>query len=121
VTAAATPGWPGQEGFWSWRVKAACRAASPSLFFSPDGERGSRKASRERAAKAVCATCEVIEVCAAYAIAWREPYGTWGGLSESDREAAYRRVDPLQAQAEYWRALATLRDQPGRRHLMPSA
>jgi WhiB family transcriptional regulator, redox-sensing transcriptional regulator len=106
VTAAATPGWPERhEGFWSWRLKAACRAASPALFFSPDGERGPRKAFRERAAKAVCTTCEVIEVCAAYAIAHREPYGTWGGLSEGDRAAAYPRVDPVQAQADYRRAL----------------
>jgi WhiB family transcriptional regulator, redox-sensing transcriptional regulator len=108
VTVAAASGWPERpEGFWSWRMEAACRATSPALFFSPDGERGPRKAFRERAAKAVCATCDVIEVCAAYAIAYREPYGTWGGLSEGDREAAYPWVDPVQAQAEYRRALAT--------------
>jgi WhiB family redox-sensing transcriptional regulator len=87
-------------------MEAACRAVSPSLFYSPEGERGARKALRERAAKAVCASCEVVEVCAAYAIACREPYGTWGGLSESDRETAYPRVDPVQAQAAYRRALA---------------
>jgi WhiB family transcriptional regulator, redox-sensing transcriptional regulator len=103
-------------------MEGACRAANPSLFFSPDGERGSRKAFRERAAKAVCATCDVVEVCAAYAIAWREPYGTWGGLSESDREAAYPRVDPVQAQAAYRRALATWQDGVvWRRRFMPSA
>lgn len=104
-----------------WPARYAGRAASPSLFFSPDGERGPSKAFRERAAKAVCATCEVIEVCAAYAIAWREPYGTWGGLSESDREAAHPWVDPVQAQAEYRRALATWPDRRGRRRFMPSA
>jgi WhiB family transcriptional regulator, redox-sensing transcriptional regulator len=107
VTAAATPSWPeSQAGFWSWQMEAACRAVSPSLFYSPEGERGARKAVRERAAKAVCASCEVVEVCAAYAIACREPYGTWGGLSERDRETAYPRVDPVQAQAAYRRALA---------------
>jgi WhiB family transcriptional regulator, redox-sensing transcriptional regulator len=122
VTAAATPGWPERQGdFWSWRMEGACRAASPSLFFSPDGERGSRKAFRERAAKAVCATCEVVEVCGAYAIARHEPYGTWGGLSESDREAAYPRVDPVQAQAAYRRALAAWQDRLVRRRFMPSA
>ena len=107
MTAAATPSWPeSQAGFWSWQMEGACRAVSPSLFYSPEGERGARKALREGAAKAVCATCRVVEVCAAYAIACREPYGTWGGLSERDRETAYPRVDPVQAQAAYRRALA---------------
>ena len=99
--------WPEtHEAFWSWQLEAACRAAAPSLFFSPEGERGRRKARRERAAKAVCARCKVVEVCAAYAIAFREPYGTWGGLSESDRDAAYLHIDPVQALAEYGHALA---------------
>jgi WhiB family transcriptional regulator, redox-sensing transcriptional regulator len=113
VSAAPTTAWPESlEAFWSWQMEGACRAVSPSLFFSPEGERGARKAFRERTAKAVCASCRVVEVCAAYAIAYREPYGTWGGLSERDREAAYLRVDPVRAQADYRRAL---------RRFMPSA
>jgi len=76
------------------------------LFYSPEGERGSRKRRRESSAKAICATCEVAEICAAYALAWREPYGTWGGLTEADREAIYPRLDPAQASADYRRALA---------------
>ena len=106
MSAAPTTAWPESlEAFWSWQMQGACRAVSPSLFFSPEGERGARKAFRERTAKAVCATCRVVEVCAAYAIAYREPYGTWGGLSERDRQAARLRVDPVQAQADYRRAL----------------
>ena len=27
--------------------------------------------------------------CAAHALAVREPYGVWGGLSEDDRDAIY--------------------------------
>jgi hypothetical protein len=76
------------------------------LFYSPEGERGSRKRRRESSAKAICATCEVAEICAAYALAWREPYGTWGGLSEADREARYPGLDPAQASADYRHALA---------------
>jgi hypothetical protein len=76
------------------------------LFYSPEGERGSRKRRRESAAKAICATCEVAEVCAAYALAWREPYGTWGGLSEADREARYPTLDPVEASGAYRDALA---------------
>ena len=110
VSAAISPSWPASRNeFWSWQVRGACRAAGPSLFYSPDGERGSRKRRRESAAKAICATCDVAEVCAAYALAWREPYGTWGGLSEADREARYPRLDPAQASAAYRDALAAWR------------
>jgi WhiB family transcriptional regulator, redox-sensing transcriptional regulator len=107
VTAAFSTTWPASRNdFWSWQVRGACRAAGPALFYSPEGERGSRKRRRESAAKAICATCEVAEVCAAYALAWREPYGTWGGLSEADREARYQELDPVQASAAYRDALA---------------
>ena len=59
---------------------------SPELFFHPEGERGPSRARRDQAAKAVCATCPVLAQCAAHALAAREPYGVWGGLSEQDRE-----------------------------------
>jgi WhiB family transcriptional regulator, redox-sensing transcriptional regulator len=114
VTAAISSSWPaGRSEFWSWQVRGACRTAGPSLFYSPDGERGSRKRRRESAAKAICATCEVAEVCAAYALAWREPYGTWGGLSEADREARHRGLDPAAASAVYRDALAAWRRRAG--------
>jgi WhiB family redox-sensing transcriptional regulator len=48
----------------------------------------------------------VLELCAAYAIATREPYGTWGGLSENDRRELIRRIDPRMAQLRYRTALA---------------
>jgi len=48
----------------------------------------------------------VRELCAAYAVATREPYGTWGGLSENDRRELIRRVDPRLAQVHYRTALA---------------
>ncbi|HZD74069.1 MAG TPA: WhiB family transcriptional regulator [Actinomycetota bacterium] len=76
--------------FWSWRLWAACRQADRDLFFSPDGERGSAKRRRERAAKAICATCMVRESCAAYAVSNHERYGVWGGLSEHERELIWR-------------------------------
>ena len=74
--------------------------------YSPEGERGPRKARRERAAKEICARCKVAEVCAAFALATREPYGTWGGLSEGDRRKLWRRTDQRTAQLGYRRALA---------------
>ena len=107
VTAAFSSSWPASRNeFWSWQVRGACRTAGPALFYSPEGERGSRKRRRESAAKAICASCDVAEVCAAYALAWREPYGTWGGLSEADREARYRQLDQAEADADYRAALA---------------
>ena len=65
--------------------------ADVSLFSPPAGERGPARAAREAAAKAVCASCPVLTECAAHALTVREPYGVWGGMSEDDREAAYRR------------------------------
>jgi WhiB family redox-sensing transcriptional regulator len=76
--------------FWSWRLWAACRQSDGELFFSPDGERGSAKRRRERAAKAICNACPVREDCASYAIRNRERYGVWGGLSEHERELIWR-------------------------------
>jgi WhiB family redox-sensing transcriptional regulator len=98
--------WPATIGeFWSWHMDAACRRMDTTLFFSPEGERGARRARREVAAKRICGSCRVVEVCAAYAIANREPYGTWGGLSETDRRALLREVDPRLAEARYRTAL----------------
>lgn len=74
---------------WEWQLHGACRGQDPSLFFHPEGERGPRRAHREAAAKAVCATCPVLLACREHALAVREPYGVWGGLSEHDREDRY--------------------------------
>ena len=58
----------------------------------PEGERGSSRVSRDQAAKAVCAVCPVLAECARHALAVREPYGVWGGMSEDEREAIYQRT-----------------------------
>lgn len=71
---------------WEWQLLGACRGADPELFFHPEGERGPTRSNRELAAKAICATCPVLEQCRAAALAAREPYGVWGGLSEHERE-----------------------------------
>ena len=42
---------------------------------------------REMRAKAVCSGCPVIDSCLRWALAAREPYGVWGGLSVEEREA----------------------------------
>lgn len=56
------------------------------MFFHPDGERGRARAHRESQAKKMCRQCPVITQCRAHALQVGEPYGIWGGLSESERE-----------------------------------
>ncbi len=77
--------------FWDWQLHGSCRGEDPNLFFHPDGERGPAREARETAAKSICASCPVRALCAEHALAVREPYGVWGGLSEDDREVIYRR------------------------------
>ena len=71
---------------WVWQLNGACRGADSSLFFHPEGERGPARAAREAAAKQLCARCPAIDPCRAHALSAREPYGVWGGMSESERD-----------------------------------
>lgn len=81
--------------FWEWQLQGRCRDLGSELFFHPEGERGASRAARDRAAKAICATCPVLARCAAHALAVHEPYGVWGGMSEDDREEIFARRMPL--------------------------
>jgi WhiB family transcriptional regulator, redox-sensing transcriptional regulator len=44
----------------------------------------------ERAAKAVCGDCLVIDECLAYAIAQGAPFGVWGGMTAVERRPLRR-------------------------------
>jgi WhiB family transcriptional regulator, redox-sensing transcriptional regulator len=70
---------------WDWQRRGACRGRDSAQFFHPDGERGSSRVRREEAAKLVCASCPVRPECAAHALTVQEPYGVWGGFTETDR------------------------------------
>ena len=70
---------------WDWQLHAACRGMDSAFFFHPEGERGPARAHRERRAKAVCRACPVLEPCRRHALAAGEPYGIWGGMSETER------------------------------------
>jgi len=63
-----------------------CRGVDSSVFFHPDGERGRARAQRENRAKELCRTCPVLARCRDHALAVAEPYGIWGGMSETERE-----------------------------------
>ena len=86
---------PLQEEY-EWQYQGACRGADPDIFFSPEAERGPRRYAREKAAKAICATCPVIETCLNHALKVREPYGVWGGLTAQEREPLYFRRRSVQ-------------------------
>ena len=73
--------------FWEWQMEGSCRGEDSAVFFHPEGERGRARADREARAKAVCAECPVMQQCREHALTVAEPYGIWGGLSESEREA----------------------------------
>ena len=47
---------------------------------------GAARSAREASAKEVCMRCPVRAECATHALAVREPYGVWGGLTEDERE-----------------------------------
>jgi WhiB family transcriptional regulator, redox-sensing transcriptional regulator len=74
---------------WEWQLAGSCRTVDPRLFFHPEGERGPARRERDAAARAVCASCPVIQECRRHALAVREPYGVWGGLTENDRTEMY--------------------------------
>jgi len=79
-----------REGDWEWQLDAACRGLDTAAFYHPENERGPSRARRERLAKQVCARCRVAPQCLAWALAAREPYGIWGGMSTEEREAVLR-------------------------------
>ena len=70
---------------WNWQTAAACRGMDSEAFFHPPNERARRRRIRIQAAKAICATCPVIQQCLDHALQTGEQYGVWGGLSEGER------------------------------------
>ncbi|MFW9031565.1 WhiB family transcriptional regulator [Corynebacterium striatum] len=67
-----------------------CTLKPEEPFYHPDGERGRARAQRENRAKAICNSCPVLELCREHALRSAEPYGVWGGMSESERVVALR-------------------------------
>ncbi len=78
---------PLREGDWDWQLRAACRGTDTATFYHPENERGPSRTRRELRAKAVCAGCPVVQNCLRWALAAREPYGVWGGLTVDERGA----------------------------------
>jgi WhiB family transcriptional regulator, redox-sensing transcriptional regulator len=69
-----------------WQLKALCRGNHAYLFFPPSTfERKEDRERRETKAKAICGVCPVRAECYQHAVAIREPFGIWGGLTEVER------------------------------------
>lgn len=65
----------------SWPQRGACRRGNAELWFSPNADEVAE-------AKEICEySCPVLAECKQWALHNREPYGVWGGLSESERTA----------------------------------
>jgi WhiB family redox-sensing transcriptional regulator len=77
---------PESVGALEWQDRAACATADPELFFPEADARSTREAKR------VCGGCPVRVECLTSAIANREEYGVWGGLTERERRRALARA-----------------------------
>ncbi|WP_072687315.1 WhiB family transcriptional regulator [Rhodococcus marinonascens] len=71
---------------WDWQMHGLCRGVDSSMFFHPDGERGRARRQREMRAKEMCGRCPALTECRNHALRVSEPYGIWGGMSETERE-----------------------------------
>lgn len=59
-----------------------CRTTDPEVWFPEQGD-GSKESVRQ--AKKWCKECPVQMECLAYAVANREAFGIWGGLTVEER------------------------------------
>jgi len=75
----------------SWMADANCKGHT-DLFFAPPAERPESRDIREKLARDLCNSCEVLNPCRGMARENRE-YGYWGSESEEERAAAGFRVD----------------------------
>jgi len=74
-----------EETELDWMAEAACTSTDPDAFFPDRGE-------SNRAAKKVCAGCDVRARCLAWALEHDEHFGVFGGLSVHEREELRRSV-----------------------------
>lgn len=73
------------EEFETWRDGAACNGDEDVDFFpSPDDAVGNARA------KALCASCPVLDDCLAFAIETNQTDGIWGGTTAAERSKLRR-------------------------------
>lgn len=76
---------PARRDSYPWQLDAACRGMNTELFFHPAGERSAARKTRIDQATTICRICPVATQCLDQAQTLPEPYGIWGGHSESER------------------------------------
>lgn len=70
-----------------WQVKGICRNIDPEFFF-PEGR---AKANQAKIAKRICLDCPILQECRDWALTRGEQFGVWGGLSDNDRRAIWKK------------------------------
>lgn len=75
-----------QHSTHDWKALSACSGLT-SLFFPGKGEMDTAMQ-----AKAVCATCPVIDPCLMFAVTNYEKHGIWGGTNEKERRVIRKRL-----------------------------
>lgn len=83
ATIAQRPDWAPDYLPPEWYADALCAETDPQIFFPEAG-------GSTRAAKKVCASCPVRVECLEYALAHKDAFGIWGGVSERDRRKIVR-------------------------------
>jgi hypothetical protein len=68
----------------------ACSEPAAALAFEMAGTQHCAAAAI-RVCKRTCAECPYLMACREWAIAEREPWGVWGGLTPRERSAEWRR------------------------------
>lgn len=61
-----------------WHTYAMCRSSDPEIFYSTEQY-------HETTAVSICSRCPVKSQCRTWALEKDERFGTWGGLTESQR------------------------------------
>lgn len=73
-----------------WKKDGLCFATAPpgekETPFFPHNEQ-SNDGTKYRQAKAMCDACPVVDACLEYAVATRQEYGMWGGLTPRQRKS----------------------------------
>ena len=69
----------------AWMSRAACRGHDQAAFFPERGE-------KLDVARAICASCPVVDECRAFATADVNLSGVWGGTSAKQRRQVLRVV-----------------------------
>lgn len=68
-----------------WTDQAACLTENPDQWFTQTQSGRHKTTAAQRAAIAVCNRCPVESRCLELALERREPWGVWGGKTESER------------------------------------